>query len=186
MKYYIDQSGKIEQTNIDTVLAIVNGKKYSLVLKKNYKRILEKLFKETCRIKLFPYDVFAALIALLVKKAIIKNKIIIDNEYIGHEKFIYGKILYYLNLLKINGCPSIEFGHVGKLSKAHDMARKVGNKKIKPDDCVKIEEILSLILETKKSVNDRLTQDCLPGGRRSNRSRENLPQNITIVNRREK
>jgi hypothetical protein len=157
--YQLDQSGKIEQSNLNTVLAIVNSKKYSLLLKKNDKRKLETLFKKFFRIKFYPYTIFAILIAILIKKLEINSKIVIDNEYLGHEKFINEKVLFYLDLLKINYAPVIEFSHVGKTSKAHILAKDVGHQKIKPNLYIKLSEVQKLLLTTKKSAEDRLTQE---------------------------
>ena len=44
MQIEIDQSGKIDQTNLDTVIALTNGTKYTLLFKKRDKRIVEKEF----------------------------------------------------------------------------------------------------------------------------------------------
>ncbi len=44
MQIEVDQSGKIEQTSYDTVLALTNGVSYTILLKKKDKRALEKIF----------------------------------------------------------------------------------------------------------------------------------------------
>ncbi|PIU03363.1 hypothetical protein COT44_04045 [Candidatus Shapirobacteria bacterium CG08_land_8_20_14_0_20_39_18] len=136
MTYEIDQSGKIEQTSIDTVIAITNSNQYALIFNKTNKRRL----------------VFSILIALIIKKAGIKHKVIIDNEYLGHEKFIAERINKTLEDLKINNLPSIQFGHIGKTSKAHNLARKVGNRKIKADMNIRLEEIGALLLKSKNRL----------------------------------
>lgn len=150
-KFQIDQSGKIEQTNINTVIAITNGKNLSVILRKKDKRILEKVFKKMGKAKSYPYVVFAALLAILLKLADIETKAVVDREYLGHENTIRERTLRFLNSLDSKRETIIEFGHVGKLSKAHDWAAKVGSKKVKPDKVVGLEEILELVLGIKKT-----------------------------------
>ena len=67
----------------------------------------------------------------------------------GHENTIHERTLHFLQVLETNSNITIEFGHVGKLSKAHDYAAKVGSKKLNPDKVVSLEEIMELILEVK-------------------------------------
>lgn len=149
MIYQIDQSGKIEQTNINTIIALVNDRNFSLVLRKNDKRILEKMFRKIGKAKSYPYIVFAILLAILLKFTNIKSKVIIDREYMGHENTIRERTLYFLKSINANTDIIIEFGHVGKTSRAHNLAARVGSKKVNPDKVVKIEEVLRLILEVK-------------------------------------
>ena len=146
MAYEIDQSGKIEQTSINTIIALINSKRFSIILKKKDKRILEKTFKKMTKSKSYPYVVFAALVAIVLKMAGIKNRVVVDREYMGHENTIRERTLHFLQLLGSKSEIIIEFGHVGKLSKAHDLAAKVGSKKVKPDKIVTLEEILELVL----------------------------------------
>ena len=147
MKIQIDQSGKIEQTNLDTIIAISNDKNFSVLLNKKNKRILEKNFKKLGKIKSYSFVIFAALVAILIKAAVFKEKIIIDQEYIGHENTIHEKILHFLRDLGREDELIIEFGHIGKLSNAHDLAAKVGAKKIKTNNIDSLGEILQLVLE---------------------------------------
>lgn len=149
MTYQIDQSGKIEQTNIDTILALTNGRQFTVLLKKKDKRILEKTFKKIGKIQSYPFVVFAALLAMLIKLSRVTNAITIDREYTGHENTIRERVLYFLHNLGIEYEIIIGFGHVGKLSKAHDVAAKVGSKKLKPNKVVNLNEVLELVFEIK-------------------------------------
>ena len=153
MKYQIDQSGKIEQTNRNTVIACAGKVEMTILLKKKEKRKLQQVFKQTDNLKVFPYLTFAALLALLIKQLKPKEKIIIDKEYFGHEKLIQDKIETYLVELGKSFLPQIEFGHVGKLSDAHSLAYKVARGKIKPTLIVNSKEIMKIILGTKKIGN---------------------------------
>lgn len=145
-KVQIDQSGKVEQTNINTVLALTNGKRRSIVLKKKDKRILEKIFAKMKKSKSYPYIVFAVLLAILIKLTDVKTKVTVDREYMGHENTIRERVLYFMHILGVKHEIAIDFGHVGKLSAAHDFAAKVGSGKVKPDKVVRLEEILKLVL----------------------------------------
>lgn len=149
MAYQIDQSGKIEQTSINTVVALVNSKRFSIVLRKKDKRILEETFKRIGKAKGYAYVVFAALLAVLLKLSGIKNRVVVDREYMGHENTIRERTLHFLKSLGSKSELVIDFGHVGKLSKAHNLAAKVGSKKVKPDKVVALEEVLELVLEIK-------------------------------------
>lgn len=178
MRFEIDQSGKVEQTERDTAVALTNDKNHAVFLKKTEKRILQKFFKNTQNPGFFPYLTFAALLAILIKEAKPKNKVIIDREYFGHEDLILEKTENYLSALGFSKSFSLEFGHVGKLSTAHQFAYLVARKKegFKSVSAKKIMEIILGISRTlsgkiKKSVNNRLTQECLPGDRRLHRLR---------------
>lgn len=149
-KYQIDQSGKIEQTERNTVIACINGKQFTVLFKKEEKRKLQRVFKAANMQKLFPYVTFAALIALLFHKLLPKYKVIIDKEYFGHEVFIEERIEAFVNQLG-SKIPSIAFGHVGKLSKAHQLGYKVAVGKEKATLIVNADEILKVIFGTKKS-----------------------------------
>lgn len=149
-KYQIDQSGKIEQTNINTVVALTNNRNFSIILRRKDKRVLEKTFKETGKGKSYPYLVFAALLAIILRIANIKNQVVVDREYMGHENTIRERALHFLDILGNKSEIIIEFGHVGKLSKAHDYAAKVGSKKVNPDKIVSLDEVLELVLDEEK------------------------------------
>lgn len=150
MKYHIDQSGKIEQTERHTVIACANGKTMTILLEKTEKRKLQQLFRIVGLTKLFPYLIFAALLALLLNKLNPKHKIIIDREYIGHEDLIEEKTKLYLEELGVRQTLHLRFDHVGKLSSAHVLAYQVAIGKKKPTLRVNAKEVMKVILGTKK------------------------------------
>lgn len=151
MSYQIDQSGKIEQTERNTVIACINSQEITILLKKSEKRKLQRVFISLDMKKFFPYFAFAALIALLIIKLKPKTKISIDKEYFGHEKLIEDKVKIYLKQLGVAHSPTIEFGHVGKLSKAHNLAYVVAVNKKKPDLIVNAKSVMEVIFGTKKT-----------------------------------
>lgn len=64
----IDQSGKIEQTSLDTIIALSNHDKYSITLSKRSKRLLQEIFRDLKKPRVFVYHTFSALIALVLLK----------------------------------------------------------------------------------------------------------------------
>ncbi|TSC88698.1 MAG: Uncharacterized protein G01um10145_865 [Microgenomates group bacterium Gr01-1014_5] len=149
-KYQIDQSGKVEQTERHTVLACTNGNSMTILLKKTEKRKLQRLFKTVGISKLFPYLTFTALLAIQIKVFKPKYKLIIDREYLGHESLIEDKLKAYLEDLGVKQTVHIEFSHVGKLSAAHNLAYLVAIGRKKPDITVGAQEVMKVILGTKK------------------------------------
>lgn len=157
-RYQIDQSGKIEQTERNTVIACINGKQFTILLKKREKRKIQRVFKAANMQRLFPYVTFATLIAILLHKLSPKHKVIIDKEYFGHEDFIEERIETFVNQLG-SKIPPISFGHVGKLSKAHQLGYKVAIGKEQATLIVNADKVLKVIFGTKNRANDRLTQE---------------------------
>lgn len=150
MRLEVDQSGKIEQTNLDTIIALSNDIQYSLVLKKRIKRLLQELFRIQGKPRLFIYKTFAALIAILLKASNPSKKVIIDMEYFSQQIILQRQITEYLEKNKIKA--KFEFGFVGKGSSAHILAERVAHKKQKVNKAVNFEEISKLIWPIK---NDR-------------------------------
>lgn len=166
MKYQIDQSGKIEQTRRNSVVALTNGKNMTILLKKKEKRKLQEFFKSAKQQRYFPYLTFAVLVAIIINGLKLKQKVVIDKEYFGNEQFIEEHILLYLQILGTKTFPVIEFGHVGKLSNAHQLAYLVAVEKKKPNFVINSEEVIRILFGTKKvlfgtkkSGFNRLTQE---------------------------
>lgn len=175
MKYQIDQSGKIEQTNIKTVIALSNDMTYTLLLLPKSKRNLQTYFRRTSDYKIFLYLVFAISVSYLINLAQPKYKVIIDKEYFGHEPLIKRLIIESLKVLKISQIPSIDFGLVGKSSPADQLAYKVATGKKKADIKITAEQVLIVFHAIK---NDRepcgrglLNCGFAPRGRQTSRSK---------------
>lgn len=148
-KIEIDQSGKIEQTNLDTIIVLSNGVEYSIVLPKKVKRLLQGIFREQMRPRMFIYDTFAALLVLIFTKTKPKKKIVIDKEY-RNEDLIKARVFEFLKMHKVNYIPDIEFALVGKRSPAHILAAKVGSKKIMPNLVLTLEDVSAILWPIKK------------------------------------
>lgn len=76
MNYQIDQSGKIEQTNKRTVIALSNFVQATIMLKAKDKRDLQEIYRLAGKPKVFSTQVFAALTYLLIEKTEINSGII--------------------------------------------------------------------------------------------------------------
>ena len=142
MTLQIDQSGKIEQTTLDSIVALADEKKFVVVLPKKVKRILLEEFRIRRKPKMFVYFTFSALLAIIFVEVKPKNVVFIDKEYFGNEDLIKGKVLEYVaKKTKSRYIPQIEFALVGKSSPAHILAARVGTKEIKPNKVITLEEI---------------------------------------------
>ncbi len=143
MKVFIDQSGRIEYTANDTVVAYSNGTQKAIKIKASEKRKLQRIFKETNKINIFAYKSLAILIYLLLKDDL-KNfgKIIIDKEFVGKDDLIKN---YIVQFIKKDGkkfdSSLISFDFVGKQCGAHKRAIAVFRGNYKPDRTIKFEDV---------------------------------------------
>ncbi len=159
MAFQIDQSGKIEQTSLDTIIALSNSKKYCVVLKRRTKRLLQEEFRLRKKPRMFIFDTFCALLAIILLKVKPASSVFIDKEYFGNEDLIKARILEFINKLsKSDSIPEIEFILVGKSSPAHLLAAKVGKKEVKPDKVVTLEEISTALWPKKRLSIPLLTE----------------------------
>ena len=148
MRYQIDQSGRIEQTNKTTIIAFSNGAEGTIKLSSKDKRVLQSIFRKADRLKVFVLQVFAATLYLLLEKfKIEKTLILVDQEYQGHDNLIRS---YLIQLVQKRGKISLEadhirFGLVGKTSKVHSVGYKAF-KKNRADFSINYEDILALVL----------------------------------------
>ncbi len=149
MKCYIDQSGKVENTSKLTIVAFTNGKVKTLKITGREKRRVVRIMRTVeYPERVYIYQIFAALVFLLIKKEKI-GEVIIDDEYVGHEPLIKDIIikLYQKTKLKV---PHIDFGLIGKDSEAHKVAIDAFRGRRKADIEVKSEEVLVLFYAKKK------------------------------------
>lgn len=157
MKIEIDQSGKIGDTRIATVLAFSDGSSYSIRIKATTKRKLVKelrMFKDSRR---FYYQLFAVLVFILIKNFIAQIQLIyIDQEYPGREDEIKA---YLIHLITGNGMvfdpQLIHFTRIGKQSAAHVKALESFQKK-KAEREIGYDEIISFFVANKKDQGSYL------------------------------
>jgi hypothetical protein len=150
MKIEIDQSGRIEETNRDTVLAFSNGKSHSVRISGRTKRKIQEQFRQIGEPKVFMISTFITVTYLLIKDYLNDlHEIVIDVEYPGHEATIIKVLKAMANANKINNNPDIYFGLIGKHSKAHIKALAAFKKKQKVDSVISYEEIVSTCFKYK-------------------------------------
>lgn len=74
MQIEVDQSGKIEQSNHDTVLALTNDIEYTVILRKKEKRTIKAYLKKHRFKKFYSPTIFSVLLAIIIfEKKIKKN-----------------------------------------------------------------------------------------------------------------
>lgn len=142
----IDQSGKIEDTSKDTVLALSNGTQFSILISRKIKRDLQTIFRKNKQPRNFVLFTFSAGLSILIHHAKPKHKLLIDKEYLGKEFIIKKHILETYKSEKIK--PIINFGLIGKGSNSHKLASLVVKKKSKPNLIVSKLELLQTIKMT--------------------------------------
>lgn len=129
MKIQIDQSGKIEQTNRDTILCLSNDEWDAVVIKAATKRSLQEIFRRNGQIRNYILFTFSAGISLLLKRNLRFERIIIDREYFGKEAVIKEIILQMLGKKKVR--LEIVFENIGRRVNAHSIAYKIYSGELK-------------------------------------------------------
>lgn len=149
MRIEIDQSGKIENTSKNTIIAFSNGVFKSILIRATDKRKIQKIFRESGRARIFVYRLFAVLIFVLIKKHIKTiNQIVIDEEYPGKSGVIKNFLLQEIRKVQPNFSKEIvSFQRITKKSKAHYLAYGVAIGKKLPDETVALKEILKFIVK---------------------------------------
>ena len=146
MSLEVDQSGKIEQTERDTILCLSNDRWYAIRIPKKIKRTIQKMFRDSLLIKYFILITFSAALSILIKKTKPKTKIIIDEEYQNKEILIKNIIDKIFSKEKYK--PVIEFKSIGKSSNADFFAQEVGKKNLKANLTLNLQDILKEIKKT--------------------------------------
>jgi hypothetical protein len=144
----IDQSGRVEETHRDTVLAFANGFSYSILIPSTVKqRCIQRLRIRYNRLQEPYLKMFIAGLVILLKKFTHKlSTIIIDNEFDGKQGIIKGVLLNHLRELEPDfPKDSIIFTSIGKSSVAHHKAYDTFVKRIKPNYIVSEAELMKYL-----------------------------------------
>ena len=138
MHLEVDQSGRIEETQRDTIIAIANKTKhFTTKIPARTKRSIQLSYKKQGRPKMFAIITFAQIIALTIRKSRLKPSMLsIDIEYPGHEQIINQIIKQ-----NIKNNVVIRFKQIGKSSQAHYWAYFTYKKKFKPNLVAKLKDI---------------------------------------------
>jgi hypothetical protein len=148
MRVEVDQSGKIEATNRDTILAFANGESRAIRIPASVKREafqwLRTRGKRGFRATL---HLFAACLSLLPRGHLLKlQEVTIDEEYIGREADLKAMLLRLL--WRVNStfpAERITFARIGKKSPAHLLALAVFQKKKPPDQVMTFRDLLHVL-----------------------------------------
>jgi len=144
MRVEIDQGGKIGDTKVPTVLAFSNGETHAILIPATTKRGCVLILRERKINGTKMYvQLFSVGLYLLVKNHTKRLKqIVVDIEYPGHEAKIKEQLINLLRRAGISINPDvIQFGHIGKSSKAHKKAIAVFNGQ-KPNKIIPLNDIL--------------------------------------------
>ncbi|MEK9143405.1 MAG: hypothetical protein AAB481_02140 [Patescibacteria group bacterium] len=95
MNVQIDQSNKVEQTEKDTVIALSNGVKFSVLIRAKDKRVIQNEFRLRGQPRNFTIFTFSMLLVFLLKKVKPRVPIVIDLEYKDKENIIREKLILY-------------------------------------------------------------------------------------------
>src|SRR4051812_47547523 len=150
----VDQSGKIEDTKEDTVLALCNGMHWSILIPATVKRsCITKLRRDGASGTTFYLRLFTIALYFLLRDHIGQlSHAIIDIEYTGKDDQIKR---YVMNLLQRSGkkvqAGQLRFMLVGKQSAAHTLAWETLRGKRKPDRVISLAELLKEFGPIKKS-----------------------------------
>lgn len=152
-KFQIDQSGKIEQTNKDTVLCLANEEEWDAILiRAKTKRQLQEIFRRNGQPRNYVLFVFCAGLSLLIKRNIDKLMVVIDREYFSKEAVIKEILLEMLKDIK--RIPEISFGNIGRHVQAHLKGYQVYTGKLAAKKVISQRELLKAIKKTE--VGNRL------------------------------
>jgi len=140
----VDQSGKIGDTNVATVLAFADGLERAILIPARDKRIcIQHLRRRGYGDRLY-YLLFATALFFLLREHIEElDHVTIDEEYRGKEGIILGHLL---NLLRRSDkhveADQFDFRRVGKKSPAHRVALETLRGDREPDEIITAEKLL--------------------------------------------
>ena len=145
----VDQSGKVERTQIDTVLAFANGRSYAIRIPASVKRQALEFLRQKPRHaknkKAMYLRLFSAGLFILLKDQLkMCGEIIIDAEYTGSDADIRGMLLTWIRQTDSEFAKSrLAFRQIGKKSPAHNLALAVFRGVRRADYVVTFEDLLT-------------------------------------------
>jgi hypothetical protein len=128
MHIEVDQSGKIGDTRVPTVLAFSNAESCAILIPASVKRACIRYLRQHKKAGTTLYlQLFSTGLYLLLKESLLQNcRITIDIEYPGHSAKVKEHLLNLLHRANIAGIEeNIQFAYIGKKSNAHARAYEV-------------------------------------------------------------
>ncbi len=148
MHVEVDQSGKIEDTRVDTVLAFSDGMNYAILIPAKVKRIVTEQLRGRDKTKRgITLLLFSACLFLLLRDHLKQiERVTIDVEYLGKDADIRGNLLYhiYRHGLMLHK-DQIAFRPLGKRSPAHTRALAIYRGEYKPNRRITTDELSELL-----------------------------------------
>lgn len=148
MRIEIDQSGKVEHTQVNTALAFSNSDSSAVLIPAVEKRACLEALRKRGHRGFEPYlRLFVAGVFLLIRDYLPKIVlVVIDVENEGHDKIIRRLLLRQIRKVRENFPPdAIVFEQIGRKSPAHKKALAVFQKKEQPARRIRARELLRLI-----------------------------------------
>ena len=147
----IDQSGRVEDLTMNTVVAFANDHEASVFISAGTKREVVRFLKT----KISPTDYapvfFSILIFFLIKDEKFSS-VFIDEEYTGKDEFISEKVRKLCKFFK-KPCPQIVFGRIGKHSQAHAIAIRTHRSRGKGAIKVSLKNVMVFFLKKTAGTN---------------------------------
>ena len=146
MHIEVDQSGKIGDTKVNTVLGFSNGISYAVVIPAQVKRnCVHYLRRYNVSGDNFYMRMFATGLYFLLKNKIKRyTRITIDIEYKGQETYIKEHLINLIRRSRQKIDPSlIQFKSIGKKSRAHGISLETFQRKRNTDLILYGDNILS-------------------------------------------
>ena len=141
----VDQSGKVEDTATNTVIAFSNDKSQAVLIPATVKRTcLQELRQEGKTGKSIYRRMFVVGLFFLLRSRIKKGDLVtIDVEYVGHSRSIKEHLLSLLADAGVRcGPDNFRFERIGRKSPAHDKAYYTHRGDVKADKTINKEELL--------------------------------------------
>ena len=148
MHIEVDQSGKVEDTATDTVIAFSNEEKRAILIPAAVKRsCLQELRRDGKTGKSIYRRMFVVGLFFLLKDRVKKGDLVtVDIEYIGHSRMIKEHLLGLLTSAGVKlGSDNIRFERIGRKSPAHDKAFYTHRGDVEADKIISEEDLLKYL-----------------------------------------